>query len=75
LTLSSPSRQIHNLRKAGRAHVHLGESQFDVDARVTSGGERDELWQNVVLARAPFFAKYQEKSGRTIPIAVLTPSS
>lgn len=66
---------IHNLRAAGNAHIHIGEQQFDVDARITDSGERDELWQNVVLARAPFFAKYEEKSGRVIPIALLTPRS
>ncbi|MDP3983757.1 MAG: nitroreductase/quinone reductase family protein [Acidimicrobiia bacterium] len=66
---------IHNLRVAGKAHIHIREHQYDVDSRVTDSGERDELWQNVVLARAPSFAKYGERSGRAIPIAVLTPRS
>ncbi|WP_281221106.1 hypothetical protein [Nocardia uniformis] len=34
---------------------------------------RDQLWYDVVLRQAPFFAKYQDKSGRIIPVAVLTP--
>ena len=47
--------------------------QRDVDARIAGSDERDELWQDVVLTRAPFFDKYAERSGRVIPIAVLTP--
>ncbi len=64
---------IHNLQAAGRARVQIGEQQRDVDARIAGSDERDELWQDVVLTRAPFFDKYAEKSGRVIPIAVLTP--
>jgi hypothetical protein len=46
---------------------------LDVDVHVASGAERDGLWREVVLARAPSFATYEEKSGRVIPVAVLTP--
>jgi deazaflavin-dependent oxidoreductase (nitroreductase family) len=63
---------IHNLAAAGRARIDIGQDHHDVVARVTHGEERDRLWQDVVLARAPFFAKYQEKSGRVIPVAHLT---
>lgn len=63
---------IHNLRAARQAQIHVGEHQYDVDARITDGAERQELWKSVVLERAPSFAKYEEKSGREIPIAHLT---
>jgi deazaflavin-dependent oxidoreductase (nitroreductase family) len=63
---------IHNLGAAGKAHISVYGEQHEVDARIVDSSERDELWQEVVLARAPFFAKYEEKSGRTIPLAVLT---
>jgi F420H(2)-dependent quinone reductase len=63
---------IHNLVAARKAHVTVFEDQYEVDARIAHNAERDELWEEVVLAQAPFFAKYQEKSGRTIPIALLT---
>jgi deazaflavin-dependent oxidoreductase (nitroreductase family) len=66
---------IHNLGAAGKAHISVFEDQYDVDARIADSAERDELWQEVVLAQAPFFANYEEKSGRTIPIALLTPHS
>jgi len=65
---------IRNLRAAGTAQVQNGGADgCTVDAHVLDGAERDDLWQNVVLANAPFFAKYQEKSGRVIPVATLIP--
>lgn len=64
---------FRNLRAASRAHVELGPRHLDVDVHVASGAERDRLWREVVLARAPSFATYEEKSGRLIPVAVLTP--
>jgi deazaflavin-dependent oxidoreductase (nitroreductase family) len=64
---------IHNLGAAGKAHVTVFKDQHDVDARIADRAERDKLWEEVVLAQAPFFAKYEEKFGRTIPIALLTP--
>jgi deazaflavin-dependent oxidoreductase (nitroreductase family) len=66
---------IHNLGAAGKAHITVYDNQYEVDARIADSAERDELWQEVVLARAPFFAKYEEKSGRTIPVALLTTDS
>jgi deazaflavin-dependent oxidoreductase (nitroreductase family) len=64
---------FRNLRAAPRAHVELGPRHLDVDVHVASGVERDRLWREVVLARAPSFATYEEKSGRVIPVAMLTP--
>jgi deazaflavin-dependent oxidoreductase (nitroreductase family) len=64
---------FHNLRAGSRAHVELGPRHVDVDVHVASGAERDRLWREVVLARAPTFATYEDKSGRMIPVAVLTP--
>jgi len=64
---------IRNLKAAGHAHIQIGTESYTADSRVTEGTERDELWQSVVLAHAPFFAEYAEKSGRLIPVARLTP--
>jgi deazaflavin-dependent oxidoreductase (nitroreductase family) len=64
---------FRNLRAATRVQIQIGNSQYDVDAHVPKGADRDRLWQDVVLARAPFFAKYEEKAGRIIPVAVLDP--
>ncbi len=66
---------IRNLATAGSAHVEIGAREFDVDARVLAGAERDQVWNDVVLAHAPFFARYETKSGRTIPVARLSPRS
>ena len=66
---------IHNLAAAGQASIQVREHRYDVDARIAESGERDELWKNVILTRAPSFSSYEEKSGRPIPIAVLTPHS
>lgn len=65
---------FRNLRAATRVQIQIGDQQYDVEARVPEGAERDRLWQDVVLARAPFFAKYEEKGGRFIPVAVLDPA-
>ncbi len=64
---------IRNLQAAGRAEIEIGRDRVAVDGRVTSGAERDELWNKVVLDQAPIFAKYEQKSGRVIPVATLAP--
>lgn len=64
---------VSNLKAAGQANVQIGTHTYAADGRVTDGTERDELWQTVVLARAPSMADYEEKSGRVIPVARLTP--
>ncbi|HEV7172091.1 nitroreductase/quinone reductase family protein [Pedococcus sp.] len=62
-----------NLRKAPAAEVQLGRRRFRVGVRELLGTERDEVWRDVVVARAPFFADYSTKGHRTIPLALLTP--
>lgn len=66
---------MRNLREASTAHIQVGRDERDVTVRVAGPVERDELWSTVVLPRAAFFADYERKSGRTIPIAVLTPTT
>lgn len=64
---------FQNLRVARRAQVEIGTGARTVDARVLSGSERDRVWRDVVLAEVPDVVKYEAKSGRTIPVAHLTP--
>jgi F420H(2)-dependent quinone reductase len=45
-----------------------------VNVEVTNGATRELLWQRL-LVRAPFFANYQRKTEREIPMAVLTPKA
>jgi deazaflavin-dependent oxidoreductase (nitroreductase family) len=70
--LKAEPQWMRNLKAADRAHIQIGDEDVDVNVRIADDAERDRLWRDVVLARAPFFAKYEEKSGRVIPIAVLT---
>jgi deazaflavin-dependent oxidoreductase (nitroreductase family) len=71
---SKPDPQwIRNLRAASVARIQIGDSHYEVEAQVAEEADRDRLWQDIVLARAPFFAKYEQKAGRIIPVAVLSP--
>ncbi|HYS36569.1 MAG TPA: nitroreductase family deazaflavin-dependent oxidoreductase [Pseudonocardiaceae bacterium] len=60
-----------NLKAAGAGHIRIREHEHEVDARLATDAERAELWSEVA-ARAPHFAKWQVRTGRTLPIAVLT---
>ncbi|WP_020389369.1 nitroreductase/quinone reductase family protein [Kribbella catacumbae] len=71
-TKSDP-QWFRNLRAATRVQIQIGNTQHEAEPRVSDAANRDRLWQDVVLARAPFFTKYEEKSGRLIPVAVLSP--
>ena len=67
---------FRNLRHADRAHVEVGDDEFDVFVRVPSGAEHDRLLARF-LEGAPSFSGYQgriERKGgtRTLPVAVLT---
>ncbi|MEW2519047.1 nitroreductase/quinone reductase family protein [Actinacidiphila alni] len=62
---------LHNLRAAPDAHVEVGTDSFDVRATITEGAERDRLW-TAQLRTAPFFADFQARAGRVIPVVALT---
>jgi deazaflavin-dependent oxidoreductase (nitroreductase family) len=64
---------MRNLRAATTASVQVKAQQHDVGVHIAEGDERDRLWRDVVVARAPAFAAYETRSHRTIPVAVLTP--
>ena len=63
-----------NLRKAEVADVQVRARNLRVRPRELVGAERDAMWNDIVLARAPDVAKYARKAGRTIPVAVLRPA-
>ncbi len=60
-----------NLQAAGKAHIRIRDRQHDVDARITSDADREELWP-LIAARAPHFARWQARTGRRLPVVVLT---
>ena len=65
---------MKNLRATGSAHIEIAGRQREVTVRIAEPAERDALWSTVVVPQAPFFAGYERKAGRVIPIALLTPS-
>lgn len=65
---------FRNLRRTDRATVQVGAETTPVSARVAGSEERERLWNEVVLPRAPFFTDYERRSGRVVPLAVLAPA-
>jgi F420H(2)-dependent quinone reductase len=70
----SPSdpQWFRNLRHADRAVIEVGPKRIDVTVAIAGPDEHKLLWDQL-LGHAPFFAKYQAKVEREIPMAVLTP--
>jgi deazaflavin-dependent oxidoreductase (nitroreductase family) len=58
---------VHNLRANPRAHIEVGIDAYDVTARELPSEERDEVFAKIV-AVAPGFGEYQEKTSRVIPL-------
>lgn len=58
---------VHNLRANPRAHVEVGTDSYDVIAREMPLDERNAVYPKIV-ARAPGFGEYQEKTNRVIPL-------
>jgi len=71
--LRRDSDWMQNLRHAATAQVKVREREFAVKPRELQGEARDAMWRNTILAEAPEVAKYEQKAGRTIPVAVLEP--
>lgn len=64
---------FRNLRAVPTAQVQVMSRRLRVRRRELTGPERDVMWREVILARAPEVARYVRRAGRTIPVAVLTP--
>lgn len=60
----------HNLLAHPTARVEVGTESFDARATISEGAERERLW-NEQLRHAPYFARFQERAGRRIPVVVL----
>jgi deazaflavin-dependent oxidoreductase (nitroreductase family) len=63
-----------NLRSSHEAEIEIGRRKLAVSVSVAAGEQRDILWKELV-ARAPFFADYQRKVERQIPMAILMPKT
>ena len=60
----------HNLVAKPGVSIEVGTGTVEVTARVADGSERDEIWARQ-KADYPFFAEYEQKTSRTIPVVVL----
>lgn len=58
---------VHNLRANPSAHIEVGGDAYDVVAREMPLDERNETYPKIV-AKAPGFGEYQEKTNRVIPL-------
>lgn len=64
---------FQNLRHVSTAQVQVRARRLDVRPRELLGEEREVMWRDVILVRAPGVARYARKAGRTIPVALLEP--
>ena len=61
----------HNLLADPTAHVEVGTDSYAVTAGLAEAPDRDRLWSQQLRA-TPYFASFQERSGRLIPAVTLT---
>ena len=61
---------FHNLVANPETIIEIGTETVPVRARVTTGEERDRIWERQKLFY-PRFAKYEEQTTREIPVIVL----
>lgn len=64
----------HNLVANPTVTVEVGDETIAATARVATGAERDALYARQA-ERFPFFADYEKKAARTIPVVVLEPTA
>lgn len=62
----------HNLRANPHATLQIGRDRVVVQAREATGEEHERLWELVTNAY-PGYSYYRERSGRHIPILILSP--
>lgn len=65
---------FYNLVANPKAKVEVGTDVVDVNARVASPQERNEIWERQ-KADAPAFADYEAKTSRQIPVVLLEPTA
>lgn len=64
-----------NLLDQPKVWVRRDADLYQATAVSIDAPERDELWETVILARAPQFAEYQAKTERTLPLVRLIAKS
>ncbi|MEZ4860329.1 MAG: nitroreductase family deazaflavin-dependent oxidoreductase [Caldilineaceae bacterium] len=61
-----------NLKSQPLANIRVGAQTFDVKATITTGVERDRLFERFKAASSNF-EKYEKNTSRVIPVIRLTP--
>jgi deazaflavin-dependent oxidoreductase (nitroreductase family) len=59
-----------NLRANPAVEVQVATDHFRARARVATGKEREQIWEQMVQA-FPFYGEYQKKTRREIPVVLL----
>ena len=62
-----------NLLREPRATIQVGRTRCPIRAREATPEERARLWAQLTSI-APGYLKYQERTSRTIPLAILQPA-
>lgn len=65
---------VVNVRAAGQVQVRVNGVTRDAVPHELAGPERDEAWAHM-LKTWPNYAKYAERTGRTIPVFYLEPAA
>jgi deazaflavin-dependent oxidoreductase (nitroreductase family) len=63
----------HNIKAHPNTTIEVGTETIEVLASEASGEERERLYRTQA-ERVPQFAEYEQKTERTIPVIVLTPT-
>ena len=62
-----------NLEARPEVAIQVGARRIAVRAREAEGEEREAIW-NALVAQSPDYEQYRERTGRRIPLVVLSPS-
>jgi deazaflavin-dependent oxidoreductase (nitroreductase family) len=60
-----------NLEANPEVEVQVGSERFKARARTATADERPEMWRTMT-AEWPAYDEYQTKTGREIPVVVIT---
>ena len=64
----------HNAVANPRVTIEVGTAELPGTASVATGADRDRLYA-LAAERYPFFAEYERKTTRTIPVVTITPDA
>lgn len=68
----TPPAWFVNLMATGGGMVQVKDRRYTVSARIATGEERAQLWQQMVTI-FPTYADYQHQTARELPVVVLQP--